>query len=364
MATIESSLALGPDAARRARMLLAAWLSCMALLVAAMVIVGGATRLTDSGLSITEWQPLLGAIPPLNEADWQAAFAKYKTIPQATIVNKTMTLAEFKSIYWWEWGHRQLGRFIGIAFALPLALFFLRGMLSPVFARRLALIFALGALQGAVGWFMVKSGLVARIDVSPYRLALHLAIAVVIFAALVGTVLDLRAADRKEPAPEFPAGQARLARLLPPLVLLQMVLGAFVAGNKAGRAYNTWPTMDGQWFPDNMMVLSPWWSNLTENLTTVQFDHRLVAYVVVAVTLLHLAALARDRADKRILRSALVLSLAVIAQAALGIFALLAAVPISLGLAHQVGAICVIALAIAHAHLTCDPASRAVTISG
>lgn len=361
---LNGSLSLQRPVTAKASAQIAVWLAGVALLVAAMVVVGGATRLTDSGLSITEWQPLLGAIPPMSETAWAEAFAKYKTIPQASIVNKAMTLSEFKVIYWWEWGHRQLGRFIGLAFALPFAWFYLRGMLTRRLAGRLALILGLGALQGAAGWFMVKSGLVERIDVSPYRLALHLTLAVVIFSALVGTVLDLRAASQDKAAPAFPEHQATIARLLPPLVLLQIVLGAFVAGNKAGHAYNTWPTMDGKWIPDNMGVLSPWWTNLTENLTTVQFDHRLVAYVVVAVTAWHLLSILRSAAGPVVVRSAVLLALAVLAQVALGIFAVLAAVPISLGLAHQAGAICVMALAIRHAHLTCDPAVRAATVSG
>lgn len=344
-----------------ARAQIVIWLVAVAVLVAAMVIVGGATRLTDSGLSITEWQPLLGAIPPMNEAAWQEAFAKYKTIPQAAIVNKAMTLTEFKAIYWWEWGHRQLGRFIGLAFALPFAWFWMRGALSPALMRRLAMILGLGAVQGAAGWFMVKSGLVERIDVSPYRLALHLSLAVIIFAALIGTVLDLMAARRKGGAASISQDQGGVARLLPPLILVQIVLGAFVAGNKAGRAYNTWPTMDGKWVPDNMGVLSPWWHNLTENLTTVQFNHRLAGYVVFAVVLFHVAKLMREGSS--LAASGAVLLAAVVAQIALGVWTVLAAVPISLGLLHQAGALAVFALAIRHAHRTCEPQLRASSLA-
>ncbi len=352
----DSTIDRSSAAAAGTRAQISAWLAGVALLVAAMVIVGGATRLTDSGLSITEWQPLLGAIPPMNEADWQAAFAKYKTIPQASVVNKTMTLHEFKFIYWWEWGHRQLGRFIGVAFALPFAWFALRGLVSRPLMVRLAGLLALGGLQGAAGWFMVKSGLVERIDVSPYRLTLHLTLAVLIFSALVWTVLDLNAA-RERLGRALSAGQRRMAAALPLLVIVQIALGGLVAGNKAGRAYNTWPTMDGQWIPDAIGVLKPWYLNLTENLTTVQFNHRLAAYLVLAAALWHALSLARSvDAPGSLVTSAGALALAVVAQAALGIWTLLLAVPISLGLMHQAGALVVLALALLHAHRAlCGP---------
>lgn len=344
------------SAADGSRAQISAWLAGVALLVAAMVIVGGATRLTDSGLSITEWQPLLGAIPPMNEADWQAAFAKYKTIPQAAIVNKTMTLHEFKFIYWWEWGHRQLGRFIGVAFALPFAWFALRGLVPRALMIRLAGLLVLGGLQGAAGWFMVKSGLVERIDVSPYRLTLHLTLAVLIFSALVWTVLDLNAA-RERLRFALSAGQRRMAAALPVLVVMQIALGGLVAGNKAGRAYNTWPTMDGQWIPDALLALKPWYLNLTENMTTVQFNHRLAAYLVLAAALWHAFSLARSvEAPRSLVTSANALAVAVVAQAALGVWTLLMAVPISLGLLHQGGALVVLALALYHAHrVHCGP---------
>ena len=325
-----------------------AWLWLVAALVFLMVIVGGATRLTDSGLSITEWQPLLGAIPPLSEADWQLAFDKYRQIPQATIVNKHMTLAEFKGIYYWEWAHRLLGRLIGVVFALPLAAFWLAGRLPAGLAPRLVGILALGGLQGFVGWFMVQSGLVERIDVSPYRLALHLSLAVVIFGLLVSTALGLAPSNGAIRMATVSAGQRRLSGWLIGLVLGQIVLGALVAGNKAGRAYNTWPLMDGRFMPDGVMALEPWYRNPFENLGLVQFDHRLLAYLVMGLALWHWSALARTADDERAVRSAGLLALAALAQVGLGIWTVLAAVPLGLGLAHQGLAMIVFGLAIWH----------------
>ncbi len=327
-----------------------AWLWLSIALVFLMVIVGGATRLTDSGLSITEWQPLLGAVPPLNEADWRAAFDKYRQIPQASIVNKHMTLAEFKGIYYWEWGHRLLGRAIGVVFALPLAFFWLTRRLPAGLGVRLLGIFALGGLQGFVGWFMVQSGLVDRIDVSPYRLALHLTIAVIIFGLLLSTVLRLGPPDRAIRMATVSDGQRRLSGWLPALVLAQIVLGALVAGNKAGRAYNTWPLMDGRLIPDGIMALEPWYRNPFENLGLVQFDHRMLAYVVIALCLWHWVALLRTADDERQVRSAGLLAAAALVQVGLGIWTLLAAVPLSLGLVHQGGALVVFAVAVWHRH--------------
>lgn len=326
------------------------WLYGIALLVVAMVVVGGATRLTDSGLSITEWQPLLGAIPPLSHADWVAAFEKYQQIPQARIVNKGMTLGEFEFIYWWEWSHRFLGRFIGVAFALPLAWFWLRGHLTRPLAVRLVGILALGALQGLVGWLMVKSGLVDRLDVSPYRLALHLSLAAAIFALVLWTALDLAPRRTEILLDTLPRGQRTLSGVLVAVVFVQIALGAFVAGLKAGRAYNTWPLMDGGLLPDAMWALSPWYLNPFENMATAQFDHRMVAYAVLALAIWHAVAVWRTTDDEHAARSSMWLLAAVLAQVALGIWTLLAAVPLAHGLAHQAMAMLVLAIALWHRH--------------
>jgi cytochrome c oxidase assembly protein subunit 15 len=317
-----------------------------------MIVVGGATRLTDSGLSITGWQPLLGAIPPLNEADWHTAFEKYRQIPQYHQVNKGMSLAEFQFIYWWEWAHRFLGRFIGVAFALPLVYFWARGYLRKGLPLRLSGVLLLGGLQGAIGWYMVKSGLVDRIDVSQYRLALHLTVAMLILALISWIAFGLkREGDAYPHLRAITPGQKRLALGVLTLVLLQSLLGAFVAGLNAGLTYNTWPLMDGKLVPDGLGTLQPWYLNLFENITTVQFNHRMMAYLVCATALVQAVWVMRTADDQRLVRSALMLMAAVLAQAALGIWTLLAVVPLWLGLAHQAGAAIVLIVAVRHAHL-------------
>jgi cytochrome c oxidase assembly protein subunit 15 len=325
-----------------------AWLFTVAALVFLMIVVGGATRLTDSGLSITEWKPILGAIPPLSDADWQAAFAKYKEIPEYHHVNKGMSLGEFKEIFWWEWAHRFLGRFIGLAFALPLAVFWLGGYLRPGFAAKLSGVLALGALQGAMGWYMVMSGLVDRVDVSQYRLAAHLVIAILIFALVLWLAFELEE-TRAARAMADPATRRR-AGFLVGLIFLQVVLGALVAGLKAGLAYNTWPLMDGAVVPDGLFRLEPWYLNFFENETMVQFNHRLAAYAVAGFTLWHVWRTVRSGAPDAVSNSAYWLLAAVFAQVVIGILTLLAAVPIGLGLAHQAGAAIVVAFAVRHLH--------------
>ena len=352
----------GPESGCRALRL---WLYSVAALVVAMIVVGGATRLTDSGLSITEWQPLLGAIPPLSEADWLAAFAKYKQIPQYHLVNKGMSLEEFQFIYWWEWAHRFLGRFIGVAFALPFVAFLAIRWVPKGMGLKLSGVLALGALQGFIGWYMVQSGLVDRVVVSPYRLALHLIVALLILAALIWLALDLGHGRGSVRLRTVTSGQKRLALLLLGLVFLQSLLGAFVAGNNAGMTYNTWPLMDGSLVPDGLGTLSPWYLNIFENITAVQFNHRVVAYVLAAAALVQLAWLARSADDEKLVRSAQLLVAGIFAQAALGIWTLLAVVPLWLGLAHQAGAAVVLILAVRHAHfLTRAPAARAAPADG
>ncbi len=334
------------------------WLLLVAALVFCMVVVGGATRLTDSGLSITEWQPILGAIPPLNGADWQSSFAKYQATPQYAIVNAGMSLAEFKFIYWWEWTHRFLGRFIGFAFAVPFVGFWLARMLRPGFALKLLGVLALGALQGAIGWYMVMSGLVDRVEVSQYRLALHLLTAFSILALLVWLALDVGPAPDRTRAPTLARGALWGARLLFVLVFVQAGLGALVAGLRAGLTYNTWPLMDGRLVPEGLGTLSPWYINLFENITTVQFDHRVMAYAVAAFALGNAIVLARSGRDERAVGSAGLLAAAILVQMGLGIWTLLAAVPLALGLAHQAGAALVVAAATLNLHVVTRAAAR------
>ena len=326
------------------------WLYVVAGLIFAMVLVGGATRLTDSGLSITEWKPILGVVPPLNEADWQDAFRKYQEIPEYKIINRGMSLSEFKAIYWWEWAHRFLGRFIGIAFFLPLAIFWAVGAIPKGFLPKLAGIFLLGGLQGALGWYMVMSGLTERTDVSQYRLTAHLALAVLIFGVVLWTAFSL-----ERPAGRLPAQSWALARtgsgVLLGAVFVQIMLGALVAGTDAGLSHNTWPLMDGALIPDGLGAMQPWWRNLFENVMTVQFDHRMMAYLVALLAILQ-TAIAWRSSDSAVHLTAGLLLAAVLAQITLGVITLLTQVQISIALAHQAGAIIVFALALRHLFVT------------
>jgi len=323
------------------------WLWSIAALIFAMVLVGGATRLTESGLSITEWQPVAGTLPPLSDAAWNAAFEKYKAIPQYQYVNRGMSLVEFKTIFWCEWAHRLLGRLIGAAFLLPFLWFWWRGWLAPGLRGRLWLIFCLGALQGAVGWWMVASGLAGRVEVSQYRLAFHLTLAGVIYAAVLWVAERI---DGGAPV----AARARLragAIGLVVLVLAQIYLGALVAGLRAGLLYNTWPTIDGALVPAGARLFfdQPLWRNFFENALTVQFQHRMMGYTVWIVALLHALDALRTRPAEKPVPGALVLAGAVTLQATLGILTLVYQVPIALALAHQGLALIVLALATLHA---------------
>ena len=327
------------------------WLAIIALMVAATALIGAATRLTGSGLSITEWAPIIGILPPLTETDWQAAFAKYKTIPQYTQLNRGMSLDAFKTIFWWEWGHRLIARTIGLVFLIPFVVFTMRGAIPRPLIPRMIVLFALGGLQGAVGWYMVRSGLVDRVDVSQYRLALHLGLAVLIFALVVWTWLDLRAnRNPRSTTTTITPRQRTTASLLLGLAFLQILLGALVAGLKAGRTFNTWPLMDGALIPSGLFQLSPIYLNVFENAATVQFNHRLAAYFLVAATLVHALGIWRSATDPRVRQTANTLVAVVLAQTALGIWTLLAWTPLSLGLAHQAGALAVIVAAVAHRH--------------
>jgi cytochrome c oxidase assembly protein subunit 15 len=326
------------------------WLLALAVIIFAMVVVGGATRLTGSGLSITEWKPLVGTLPPLSERDWLDAFEKYKQIPQYILINKGMSLDAFKAIFWWEWGHRLLGRVIGLAFIIPFVWFWLRGKLDGPIRNRLLTIFALGGLQGFIGWYMVKSGLADRTEVSQYRLALHLSLAVLIFGAILWVVDPLRVEeDRTGYLETLPRSQSYLSVLILVLVFIQIALGALVAGLRAGLSHNTWPLMDGHLIPPGLFIMQPWWLNIFENVMTVQFDHRTLAYVVVALTVWHAWQVRKHADSSTVCATANWLFVAVLLQVALGIWTLLAVVPISLGLAHQAGAMIVFALAVLHA---------------
>jgi cytochrome c oxidase assembly protein subunit 15 len=318
----------------------AAWLFAMAAMIALMVCVGGATRLTDSGLSIVEWRPVTGAVPPLSDADWAREFEKYRTIPEYERVNFGMSLADFKEIYWWEWGHRFLGRLLGIAFMAPLIIFVIARRVDRKMAMRLGGIFILGGLQGALGWWMVASGLSERVDVSQYRLAAHLSLAVLLFGAVLWTALDLwRGGARIGRAPLLFSAFAIA-------VFAQMALGAFVAGLRAGRTFNTWPLMDGRFFPEGYFAGAPSFNDLFETAAAAQFNHRLGAYLLCAFGIYVFIAARRLGLGRD---GAIVLG-ALFAQVLLGIATVLAATPISLGLAHQALALGVFAAALNLAH--------------
>lgn len=353
----DSSLALpaaGSAAATAApgRRAVAAWLLVCCALVFAMVVVGGVTRLTHSGLSIVEWQPIVGTLPPLGDAAWQETFEKYKLTPEYRQVNHAMSLAEFKGIFWWEYFHRLLGRLIGLVFFVPLAWFWVRGRLDRPLAWKLAAIFVLGGLQGAMGWYMVMSGLVDDPRVSQFRLTAHLAIAVLIFATMLWVAMDLLA---PRTAASLFAGQAtrskangvrRLGWWITGVVGYMIVTGGFVAGIRAGKAYNTFPLMQGHVVPPEIFMIEPWWQNFFYNMATVQFDHRLGAWALAFLVPWLWLRVRKAAVSPRGRLAANLLLAAVIVQIALGITTLLLAVPVALGAAHQGGAVVLLAAAL------------------
>lgn len=319
------------DKAAQTHRPVAAWLLAVAAMTVAMIALGGATRLTGSGLSIMEWAPLSGTLPPLSDTEWQRLFDLYRTIPQYERVNAGFGIEGFKRIFWLEWLHRLWGRLIGLAFVVPLVWFWVRGRLPPGLGPRLALLFALGGLQGAVGWFMVASGFDAdRTTVSPYRLVIHLGLAFVLLAALLWTAFGVL---RPRAAP-VPGGRTLRRAVLTTLILaaLTMLAGGFVAGLRAGLTYNTFPLMDGALVPAGYAGLSPWWLNATENIGAVQFNHRLVATLTLLAAIV-MAVLARQVAPAR--GVVWLFAAAIGVQYVLGIATLLLVVPVSLGTLHQ-----------------------------
>jgi heme a synthase len=340
-------MSIGTSAHEQGQRAVRIWLLAVAALLFAIIAVGGATRLTESGLSIVEWRPVTGVLPPLGAADWQAEFEKYKAIPQYQALNSGMTLDDFKAIYWWEWTHRLIGRLLGAAFLLPLLWFLWKGWISAALQARLWLIFGLGAFQGAVGWWMVSSGLAERTEVSQYRLAFHLTLACLIYSATLWTAQRLAG----HPAVAAPRRARVGAAVLLGLVLAQIYLGALVAGLRAGHIYNTWPLIEGRLLPaaSQLFFLEPLWRNVFENPMTVQFDHRMLAYVVWLGAIAHAIDAVRTGRGGAALRGALALAAAVTLQAALGIFTLLEGAPLAIALIHQTMAIVVLTVAVMHA---------------
>jgi cytochrome c oxidase assembly protein subunit 15 len=319
------------------RRLIAYWLLICCALVFAMVVLGGVTRLTGSGLSMVEWQPVYGILPPLTPDDWQVLFEKYQQSPEYRHVNHAMDVEGFKSIFWLEYWHRILGRVIGLVFFLPFLLFWLSGRIPPGLTPKLLLMFVLGGLQGLLGWYMVKSGLVDDPHVSQYRLTAHLLLAILVYGFMLWVALGLlfRASTRASPY----GGLNGFGLALLGLIVLTVTSGGFVAGLKAGMTYNTFPLMGGQWIPDGLAAMQPWYRNLFENVTTVQFNHRLLAMLTFFSVLLFWLGTRRQRLPTALRIGCHALLLIALLQVALGISTLLLQVPVVLGSAHQAGAL-------------------------
>lgn len=324
----------------------AGWLIAVAALVLAMVVVGGSTRLTGSGLSITQWRPISGVLPPMSPADWQAEFARYQAIPQFRLVNPHMSLAAFKTIYWWEWTHRLLGRLVGVVFFAPFVWFAVRREIPRRLVWRLAGVFALGGLQGVVGWWMVASGLEARVYVAPERLAVHLGLALVLLGALVWTAMDAWAGWARQTLPSPWGGRALV---LVGLIFVQALLGALVAGNQAGLVYNDWPLMGGHLLPPDYAGPSLW-ATLAHSQGAVQLHHRLMAYLVVVVAMgMALSAGASTYLAAESKRLASAVAGFVLLQAMLGVATLMMRVPLGFAILHQLVAAMTLCVAIAFA---------------
>lgn len=344
-AAFESVVLKSIEQQERNRRLIRIWLGVVLVALFVLVVVGGATRLTNSGLSITEWKPIHGVIPPLTAEEWQEEFDLYKQIPEYRQINSDMTVEGFKFIFWWEWAHRLLARSIGLIFAVPLVYFWATGRIERRLRLPLVGLLALGGLQGFVGWWMVSSGLSERTDVSQYRLAVHLTLACIIFSSIMWV---MRAIAPHEEEPARHSSSLRTAAVIAFLALLQIYLGALVAGLDAGFSYNTWPLMDGALIPGDLFIQQPWWINLFENPKTVQFVHRCGAYVLLVAVVFHAFQTARELPGSAHARRALLLFGLVCVQALIGIVTLLSQVHLHTALVHQAGAIVVLGFAIAH----------------
>lgn len=320
----------------------AIWLFIVAAMVFAMVVVGGATRLTDSGLSITQWKPIMGALPPMSEQAWRESFELYKKIPQYQLVNPDMNLDGYKGIFWWEWAHRLLGRTVGVAFAIPFVVFLIRRDIPRRLIARCAIMLGLGGLQGLVGWWMVSSGLSERVSVAPERLMIHLGLALALFIVLIWTALD---AWSGSPRVEERSAWRGWGLAFLGAVFFQSLLGALVAGNDAGLVYNDWPLMNGGFFPADYLGKS-FWGTLAHSQGAVQLHHRLMAYALFLAGLTIAVVAQRDRPLASQSKAvALAVAGVVTLQAALGIWTLMAGVPIALGVLHQAGAALLLATA-------------------
>ncbi len=333
------------------------WIFSIAGLIFLMVLVGGITRLTDSGLSITEWDPIMGALPPMSDAAWNDAFEKYKEIPEYKLINKGMSLEEFKFIFFWEWFHRLLGRFIGLAFAIPFLYFLLTRKIERRLTPKLAGIFVLGGAQGALGWYMVMSGLVDRVDVSQYRLTAHLGVAVILYVFCLWVAFGLLFKKRELPSAPQPSNRRAWAYGFASLVFLQILLGGLVAGLDAGIGYNTWPLMDGAFIPVGLLGEGTGLIGVFEHPKTVQFDHRMIAYLITILAAV-LWVVGRRGASGQVARTLDWVLIAVLAQVLLGILTLVFFVPLWLGVAHQGGALIVLGFSVYYVYLLRRPATN------
>ncbi|MFT5219233.1 MAG: cytochrome c oxidase assembly protein subunit 15 [Planctomycetota bacterium] len=327
------------------------WLKLCLLLVFGMVILGGVTRLTGSGLSMVSWHPA-GVLPPLNVDQWMAEFQRYQQSPEFQKINSTMTLAGFKSIFWFEYSHRMLGRLIGLVFFLPFLYFWFRKLIPVGLTPRLIIMFFLGGFQGLLGWYMVKSGLVSNPHVSQYRLSAHLLSAILIYGFILWTIFDLRATERYRRLAESTFGRWRkMLLLLIILLIITIVSGGFVAGLKAGLIFNTFPLMGGQLIPDGIAALSPWYLNPFENLVTVQFEHRWLATLTSVLLLIWYIKGRQNFTQPKVQRSFKLVGMMVIIQFLLGISTLLLQVPVILGALHQAGALLLFSMLLFNLHV-------------
>ncbi|MBT3358403.1 MAG: heme A synthase [Rhodospirillales bacterium] len=319
----------------------AVWLLCVCAMIYVMVLLGGITRLTYSGLSMVDWKPFSGWLPPLNAQEWEAVFAQYRDYPEYKELNAGMSLAEFKSIFWIEFIHRFWGRLIGVVFLVPFIFFFLRGWIGGRDLPKFLLMGVLGALQGVLGWYMVKSGLVDHPDVSPYRLTAHLGLAIFIYAFVLWAALELLRLPERE-------GKSGWFGAFAPVVLIfvTIISGGFMAGSAAGFGYNTFPTMDGEWLPEGLYALEPFYANFALDITTVQFNHRILAYCIVALVFVYWAWVRATGKGARLKFSADLLLGAALAQATLGVATLLLLVPVPVALLHQAGAVALLSIAV------------------
>ena len=324
---------------------IAIWLFVVAGLIFSMVILGGVTRLTGSGLSMVDWNPIMGVVPPITDQQWAETFDKYKQFPEYQKINKYMNVDEFKSIFYFEYGHRVLGRTIGLAFLIPFLIFLVRKKIDKSQAPKYILMFVLGGLQGLLGWYMVKSGLVSKPHVSQYRLTAHLAAAIAIYAFILWVAWGLLI-PKAETDDAILRPIRKIAYGITGIIVLMILSGGFVAGTKAGFAYNTFPTMNGYWLPEGLYAMQPWWLNWFENVTTIQFNHRLIAWLLILGIPAFWYFTIRQIQEPQI-RLALHLLLGMLAvQVSLGITTLLYAVPVALGAAHQAGALLLLTFAL------------------